>query len=133
MLINVKQWYIYPYPIDNLTLRSIFTSFNKQNNNTMQTYINQFGEEVTKWTSHKHPDNPNFMQVVNWYVWVKPDGRVNVGYNLGCNGKTYFLYGVSKEEALSKFVDVEEKELTDADFEKWLSERKQNNNTIETK
>jgi hypothetical protein len=69
----------------------------------MRTYINQFGEEVTKWQSTKHPDNPHFMQIVNWYVWVKKDGKVTVGYNLGANGKTYFIYGISKDEAISRF------------------------------
>ena len=69
----------------------------------MNTTINQFGEEVTKWQSFKHPDNPNFMQVVNWFVWVRRDGYVTVGYNLGSNGKTKFIYGISKEEAINKF------------------------------
>jgi len=69
----------------------------------MTTIINKFGEEVTKWQSHKHPDNPEYMQIVNWFVWVKPDGRVTVGYNLGSNGKTKFVYGLTKAEAIERY------------------------------
>ena len=71
----------------------------------MTTHINRFGEEVTKWQSHKHPDDPYFQQRVNWTVWVKPDGRVTVGFNLGANGKTYFVYGITKEQAVERFSD----------------------------
>ena len=66
----------------------------------METTTNSFGEEVTKWESTKHPDSPDFMQIVTWKVWVKPDGRVLVGYNLGANSKTKFIYGISKEDAI---------------------------------
>jgi len=71
----------------------------------MTTRINQWGEEYTKWTSHKHPDNPNFMGVVFWYVWVKPNGNTIVGYNLGSGSKTYFIYGISKEKAIELYTD----------------------------
>jgi len=69
----------------------------------MTTTINQFGEEVTKWTSHKHPFNSNYMQLVNWKVYVKPDGRVTVTYDLGANGKTFFLYGLTKQQAIDLY------------------------------
>ncbi len=69
----------------------------------MTTHINQFGEEVTKWSNNCHPDNANFMQSVNWTIWVKSDGSVLVGYNLGAGGKTKFIYGLSKEQAIEKF------------------------------
>jgi len=69
----------------------------------MKTTINIFGEEVTKWQSNKHPTNPNFQQLVNWTVWVKPDGGVTVGYNLDFNGKTYFVYGLTKQQAIEKY------------------------------
>ena len=64
---------------------------------------NKFGEEVIKWQSYKHPDNPNFQQIVNWTIWVKPDGRITIGYNLDFNGKTKFVYGLTKEEAIEKY------------------------------
>jgi len=69
----------------------------------MTTTINQFSEEVTKWQSHVHPDNPNFQQIVNWTVWVKPDGRTTVAYNLGSGSKSIFVYGITKKEAIEKF------------------------------
>jgi hypothetical protein len=69
----------------------------------MTTTTNRFGEEVTKWQSYKHPDNPNFQQVVNWTVWVKPDGRVTVGYNLDYNGKMRFVYGLTKQQAIDLY------------------------------
>ena len=69
----------------------------------METHTNQFGEIVTKWTNHKHPDNPNFMQLVNWIIWEKPDGRILVGYNLGANSKTHFIYNKTKEEIIKLY------------------------------
>jgi len=69
----------------------------------MRTFKNQFNEIVTKWESTKHPDNNNFQQIVNWTVWEKPDGRILVGYNLGANGKTRFLYNLTKQEAIEKY------------------------------
>ena len=69
----------------------------------MKTYTNQFGEKVTKWESHKHPDNPNFMQTVNWTVWEKPDGRTTIGYSLGSLSKTKFIYGLTKDEAIKLY------------------------------
>jgi len=48
----------------------------------MQWTKNRFGETVCKWSNHTHPDNPNFMQIVYWFCYVKPDGRFSVGYRL---------------------------------------------------
>jgi hypothetical protein len=69
----------------------------------MTTSTNAFGEKVTKWESHKHPDNADFMQIVLWTVWEKQDGRTLVGYKLNGNGKTIFLYNLNKEQAIEKF------------------------------
>ena len=69
----------------------------------MTTTINNFGEKVTKWESTKHPTNPNFMQRVYWTIWEKPDGRISVGYKLDGNGKTWFLYNLSKDEAIQRY------------------------------
>lgn len=77
----------------------------------MTTTINAYGEKVTKWKSYKHPDNPNFMQVVNWYVWEKPDNKVLVGYNLGAGGKTHFLYNLTVQEAILMYTDEYTHEL----------------------
>ena len=43
------------------------------------------------------------MQRVFWTVWEKPDGRVTVGYKLDGNGKTWFLHGLTKEQALKLY------------------------------
>ena len=69
----------------------------------MKTYINQFGEEVTKWVNNIHPDNPQFMQNVYWKIWVRKDGSTLVGYKLDGNGKMTFIYGLTKEEAIEKY------------------------------
>ena len=89
----------------------------------METVINRFGEKQTDWTSHKHPSNPNFMQVVKFMHIQYPDGRNNLYWRLvnsSANDK-HIIANITLTEAQAKFVDVEEKELTDADFEKWLS------------
>lgn len=52
---------------------------------------NDFGETVYRWENNTHPDNPNFMQRVIWRLWVKPDGRITIGYQLDTNGKMKFL------------------------------------------
>lgn len=91
--------------------------------NKMKTSVNRFGEEYTTWTSHKHPENPTFMQIVHWHVWVKGD-KTTVIYTLGSGSKSNYVHGLTKDEAIAKFSDSAEVELTDADFEKWLSEHK---------
>jgi hypothetical protein len=99
----------------------------------METITNRFGEKQTEWTSHKHPNNPNFMQVVRFMHIQYPDGRNNLYWRLvnsSANDK-HIIANITLAEAQAKFVDAEEKELTDADYEKWdadyekwLSERK---------
>jgi len=69
----------------------------------MKTTVNQYGEKVTKWVNHCHPNNSNYMQLVNWTIWVKPNGHVLVGFNLGSGSKTYFIYNLSEEEAINKY------------------------------
>lgn len=71
----------------------------------MKTHINRFGEIVTNWSSHKHPDNADFMQQVFWTVWEKPDGRISIAYNLGGMSKSHFIYNITKSEAIEKFTD----------------------------
>lgn len=92
----------------------------------MATIINRFGEKQTDWTSHKHPNNPNFMQVVKYMHIQYSDGRNNLYWTLvnsSANDK-HMIANITLSEAQSKFVDVEEKVLTDEDFELWLAERK---------
>ena len=92
----------------------------------MTTITNRFGEKQTDCTSHKHPDNSNFMKVVRFMHIQYPDGRNSLYWRLvnSSGNDKHMIDNITLDEAQAKFVDVEEKELTDADFEKWLSERK---------
>ena len=92
----------------------------------MTTITNRFGEKQTDWASHKHPNNSNFMQVVRFMHIQYPDGRNTLYWRLvnSSENDKHMIANITLDEAQAKFVDVEEKELTDADFEKWLSERK---------
>lgn len=85
----------------------------------MTTTTNRFGEEYTKWQSHKHPTNPNFMQVVFWNVWVK-DGKTTIIWHLGNTNEGHNIYGMTKDEAIAKFTDEPVKELTEDDYQQWL-------------
>lgn len=92
----------------------------------MTTITNSFGEKQTDWTSHKHPENPAFMQVVKFMHIQYPDGRNHLYWSLS-NSSAYdkhMIANITLAEAQEKFVDAAVKELTDADFEKWLAERK---------
>ena len=71
----------------------------------MKTHVNGFGEIVTTWSSHKHPDNSDFMQPVFWTIWEKPDGRITVAYNLGNGSKSHFIYNMTKLEVIEKYTD----------------------------
>ena len=91
-------------------------------NNNMETIVNRFGEKQTDWTSHKHPNNPDFMQVVKYMHIQYKDGRSNLYwrlFNSSANDK-HVITNITLQNALSKFVDVEVKELTEEDFQKWL-------------
>ena len=91
----------------------------------METITNRFGELQTKWTSHKHPDNPNFMQVVKYMHIQYKDGRNNLYWSLAnasANDK-HVIWGITLDEAKAKFTDVEEMELTEEDFKNWLKRK----------
>ena len=93
----------------------------------METIKNRFGELQTNWTSHKHPNNPNFMQVVKYMHIERADGRNTLYWSLqnaAANDK-HFIADITLEEAKSKFTDAEEKELTEADFQEWLNNKTQ--------
>nr|WP_298657290.1 hypothetical protein [uncultured Flavobacterium sp.] len=91
----------------------------------MEQFTNRFGEIQTNWTSHKHPDNPNFMQVVKYMHIQFPDGRNHLYWRLAnssANDK-HLIHHITLEEAKSKFVDTPEVELTEEDFQNWLKSR----------
>jgi hypothetical protein len=65
------------------------------------------------------------MQVVKYMHVEYGDGRNNLYWSLfnsSANDK-HVIYGISLVDAQSKFMDVEEKELTEDDFQKWLKSR----------
>jgi len=92
----------------------------------METITNRFGELQTVWTSHKHPDNPDYMQVVKYMHIQYPDGRNHLYWRLdnsAANDK-HIIGNITLSEAQALYVDEEVKEITNADFEKWLTNRK---------
>lgn len=92
----------------------------------MQTKTNRFGEIQTNWTSHKHPNNPNFMQLVKYMHIQYKDGRNNLYWtlvNASANDK-HCIANITLSEAQTKFTDAEIKELTEADFQNWLKQIK---------
>jgi hypothetical protein len=92
----------------------------------METIKNRFGEKETNWTSHKHPENPNYMQVVRYMHIQSPDGRNTLYWcltNASANDR-YYILNITLAEAHERFVDLEEKELTEEDFQNWLAEQK---------
>lgn len=88
----------------------------------MTTTTNRFGELHTKWTSHKHPENPNFMQLVYWNVFEK-DGKTTVCWHLGDAKRSNFIYGLTKDEAVSKFSDSTDA-INETEYEQWLANKK---------
>lgn len=88
----------------------------------MTTITNRFGEIQTDWTSHKHPNNLNFMQVVKYMHIQFPDGRNNLYWSLvnsSANDK-HIVANITLSEAQELYVDAEVKELTENDFQEWL-------------
>ena len=82
-------------------------------------------ERTTSWTSHKHPEDSNFMQVVKFMHVQYSDGRNNLYWSLfnsSANDK-HLISNISLVEAQSRFVDDEVKELTEADFQNWLANK----------
>lgn len=91
----------------------------------MTTITNRYGELQTDWTSHKHPENPNFMQVVRYMHIQYKDGRSHLYWRLfnSSANDTHMIANISLSESQAKFVD---EELTEADFQKYLTEKKAN-------
>jgi len=92
----------------------------------METITNRFGELQTNWQSHKHPNNPNFMQIVKYMHIQYPDGRNTLYWalqNASANDK-HIIKNITLSEAQAKFVDEPTVEITDEMFEQWLKEKK---------
>lgn len=91
----------------------------------METITNKFGEKQTNWTSHKHPNNANFMQIVKYMHIEYADGRNHLYWSLNnssANDK-HLIPNITLSEALNKFTDIKEKEISEDEFEKWLIEK----------
>lgn len=92
----------------------------------MTTITNRFGELQTTWTSHKHPNNPDFMQVVKYMHIQYKDGRNSLYwslFNASANDK-HIIANVSLAEAQSLYCDKQDVELTENDYQEWLKNRK---------
>lgn len=90
------------------------------------TTTNRLGEKVTQWQSHKHPNNPDFMQVVKYMHIQYPDGRNHLYWflkNASANDN-HMIANITLAEAQRLYTDVEELALTEKDFEEWLRNRK---------
>lgn len=94
----------------------------------METYINRFGEKVTKWKSHVHPDRPGEWQAdpINWVIYHRPEGDTRkplIGYALDNQSSYKWVWGITPEEALERFTD---KLITDSEMMEKLWEERQN-------
>ena len=91
----------------------------------METITYRFGEIITHWQSHKHPDNPNFMQVVKYMHIQYPDGRNHLYWSLqgaSANDK-YIIANITLNKATELYSDATEVELTEEMFQQWLKEQ----------
>lgn len=89
----------------------------------MTTFTNRFGERQTDWTSHKHHENPNFMQVVRYMHIQSPDGRNNLYwsvFNSSANDK-HVINNITLEEAQSLYMDADE--LQEVEYLEWLCKK----------
>jgi len=86
------------------------------------TTTNRFGEVITKWESHKHPENKNFMQVVKFMHISYADGRNNLHWYLAnCSANDHHLIpNISLSDAQSLYSDTDNTELTEQDFQEWI-------------
>ena len=88
----------------------------------METIINRFGEKQTRWESHKHPENANFMQVVKYMHIEYTDGRNHLYWRL-CNSSAndnHVIYNIALDKAIELYTDSVVSEISEAEFENWL-------------
>lgn len=95
--------------------------------NIVKTKTNLFGEVISTWDSHKHPDSPDFMQVVCYRHVQYPDGRNHLYWKLNqasANDK-HVIYNITLDEAKGRFLDEDEATaITEEIFLEWLKTRK---------
>jgi hypothetical protein len=104
---------------------------NQTNNNNlktiaMQTIVNNFGEKQTKWSSHKHPSNSNYMQVVNYMHIQFTDGRNHLYWSLSnpSINDYHMISDIKLNEAIELYTDSELPIITESDFEEWINKKK---------
>jgi len=93
----------------------------------IETIKNRFGELVTKWSSHKHPDNHNFTQLVMYMHIQREDGKNLLHWRLqnsSANDK-HLIADITLDEAKAKYADVNEQisEPTEEEYHEWLKKR----------
>ena len=83
------------------------------------------GELTTSWTSHKHPNNANFMQVVKYLHIQYSDGRNNLHWSLAnaSANDNHMIANISLADAQVLYSDKKEVELTENDYKEWLKNR----------
>lgn len=92
----------------------------------MKTFINKFGEQQTNWESHKHPNIPNFMQVVKYMHIQNTEGKNSLYWSLrnsSANDK-HLIPNITLSKAQLLYTDQPIEELTEEDLENWLLNNK---------
>lgn len=82
-------------------------------------------EVINSWSSHVHPDNPNFMQVVRYLHIQTVDGKNSLYWHLSnsaVNDK-HFIKDIDLQTARDKYTDKPELELTEELFKDWLKKK----------
>lgn len=91
----------------------------------MKTITNRFGELQTNWTSHKHVDNPNFMQVVRYMHIQYKDGRNHLYWSLfnAATNDNHIIPNITLDEAKRLFTDEPIKEVSEYEFKEFMKNK----------
>lgn len=83
-------------------------------------------EVITSWTSHKHPMNANFMQVVKYTHIQYADGRQNLHWRLNQSSANdhHLIANISLLDAKARYEDAPIEEISEEMFLDWLSSTK---------
>jgi hypothetical protein len=93
----------------------------------MESKINKFGEKQVTWTSTKHIDNPDFMQIVKYMHVTKLDGETRLYWRLfnSSANDNHIIPNITLEDAIARFTDTEVDTISENEFQKWLKARNQ--------
>lgn len=83
-------------------------------------------EVCTRWASHKHPEDPNFMQVVRYLHVQYSDGRNHLYWSLfnASANDNHTITNISLSDAQSRYTDALEVEITEDAYNEWLKTSK---------